>query len=70
MKLNMPEPAGYNIIDWCRAVGIGRSKFYYLPPEELPRSVRLGKRTVIILESPHDYLERMAAQQVFAHVKD
>jgi len=57
--------AGFAIPEWCLAVGIGRSNFYVLPGQLRPRSVKIGKRHIII-EAPKDYLERIAAQSQVA----
>ncbi len=58
---NIP-PAGFPIGLWCASVGFGRTTFYALPPPLKPRTVKIGERTIII-ESPADYLERIAAEQ-------
>ena len=47
---------------WTKAVGIGRTKFYALPPELRPRMVKLGTATVIV-ETPEEYLRRIAEMQ-------
>ena len=53
-----PEaPAGRNIPDWCKAISISRPTFYTLTHK--PQTVKLGRRTVVI-ESPQDYLQRIA----------
>ena len=53
--------AGFSIREWCPAVGMGRSTFYVLPLELRPKTVKLGKKHLVI-ESPRDYLDRIAAQ--------
>ena len=54
--------AGYSIPAFCKAISISRATFYNLLGDLRPRSVRLNKRLVII-ESPQDYLNRLAAAQ-------
>jgi hypothetical protein len=56
------EPAGFNISKWCPLAGISRARFYTLPPELTPRTVQIGKRRIVI-ESPREYLHRIAQQQ-------
>ena len=53
--------AGYDRREWCRGAKIGASTLYTLAESDRPRSVKIGKRTIII-EAPADWLERMAAQ--------
>ena len=57
-----PAQAGFNISDWCAATTVSRASLYKLPSNEKPHSVKLQKRR-IILESPGDWLARMAAAQ-------
>lgn len=52
-----PEPAGWAIRDWCMATNISRASFYLLAVR--PGRVKLGRRTIVI-ESPQDYLHRIA----------
>ena len=54
-----PLPACWRIPEWSRAVSISRAAFYTLVAEHRPRSVKIGKRHVII-EAPAAWLERMA----------
>lgn len=51
-------PAGWGIREWCKATSISRASFYLLAHK--PRKVKLGRRTIVI-ESPQDYLQRIAA---------
>jgi len=60
-----PNKAGFAIKEWCSAVGIAVSTYYALSAEQRPRSVRLHGR-VIVIESPADYLARLAAEQSIA----
>jgi hypothetical protein len=55
------ETAGWAITQWCEATSISRASFYLL--SQKPRIVKLGRRTVVI-ESPGNYLERIAASQL------
>jgi len=60
----VPSPnARWNIPSWCSATSIFRASFYLLAHK--PRTVKLGRRTVVI-ESPADYLERIAQAQLEA----
>lgn len=54
--------AGWRIPKWLEAVSMSRSKYYDLPTEQRPATVKLGK-VQIIIESPTDYVRRMALQQ-------
>ena len=56
------DRAGYSITDWCADIGISRAGFYNLAPELQPKSVKIGKRHIVV-EAPSAYLERIAAQQ-------
>lgn len=53
--------AGWTIPNWCSATSISRATFYLLA--QRPRTIKLGRRTVII-ESPEAYLQRMAESQL------
>jgi len=53
-----PAPAGRSIDEWSREVGICRATAYLLEEECQPRSVKIGKRRLII-EAPSDWLARM-----------
>jgi hypothetical protein len=59
------SPAAYHVKDWCKAVGLSRATYYNLPPHLQPQSVRIGGRRLVI-ESPHDYLQRVASLQPVA----
>ena len=52
-----PIRGGWSITNWCRDTTISRASFYLLA--QRPRTVKLGRRTVVI-ESPQDYLQRIA----------
>ena len=52
--------AGWSIPAFCAACNFSRASFYNLPLR--PRSVKLGKRHIVI-ESPGDYLARLASEQ-------
>lgn len=51
--------AGRPIPEWASLAGISRSTFYALPAQYRPRTVKIGKRLVII-EGPAEWLDRMA----------
>lgn len=52
--------AAWNVPEWSAALTIGRATYYTLKVR--PRSIRIGKR-VVIIESPADYAIRIAAMQ-------
>jgi len=56
------DRAGWSIPSYCAACDFSRASFYNLPPELRPRSIKLGKRRIII-EPPAEYLARLAAAQ-------
>lgn len=58
-----PQLAGWSIATWCGATSISRASFYLLARK--PRTVKLGRRTVVI-ESPQIYLQRIAESQLEA----
>ena len=63
VKKTVPaEQAGYAPADWCRRTSISRAKLYALPSNLQPRSVKLGRRRIII-EDPAAYLARLAQSQ-------
>jgi hypothetical protein len=51
---------GWRIPEWCSAISISRASFYLL--RHPPGCVKIGARTVVI-ESPAEYLNRLAEQQ-------
>lgn len=55
-------PVGMKLSDFVRRLPISESTYHELPPEHRPKSVRLGG-SVIVLESPHEFLQRLAAEQ-------
>jgi hypothetical protein len=56
------DRAGYSVADYCPIVGYSRPYYYLLSPDLRPKSIKLGKRRIII-EAPRAYLERLAAAQ-------
>jgi len=59
-------PVGLSQKEFARLAGVGYSSLFAYPPERKPRSIRVGRR-VIIIESPEAWLIRMgAAEQVAA----
>ena len=56
------EPAGYDIEEWCKQAGIGRTTEHKLEPSQKPNSVRIGRRRRI-LEAPRTWLLRMQSIQ-------
>ena len=53
------ERAGFSIPEWGKAANLGRSTVYGLINEKRIRTVKVGRRT-IILTSPKDFLESVA----------
>ena len=51
-------PAGWSIPAFCASCNFSRASFYNIPDKLKPRSVKLGKRHIII-EAPSDYLARL-----------
>ncbi len=62
MEIQNVVKAGFNIKEWCKAVGIGRSSLYVLQGNLRPRMAKIGKRNIVV-ESPREYLDRIAAQK-------
>lgn len=55
--------AAWDVPHWCDEVGISRPTFYVLDPQ--PKVARIGRR-VRVVESPTDYLNRLADLQAKA----
>jgi hypothetical protein len=51
--------AGYPVCQWLAETSISRSYLYALPLEQQPRSIKLGRRRIII-ETPRGWLKRIA----------
>lgn len=60
LHTNSPSTAGWALRDWCAGTTIARATFYTL--KHKPRTVKLGRRTIVI-ESPQAYLARMEQAQ-------
>jgi hypothetical protein len=56
------DKAGWTLREYLPLISIGMTKFYALPEDQRPHSVRIGKR-LIIRETPRDYLARLAQMQ-------
>ena len=56
------EKIKHDVNEFAAQLGASRSFVYSLPPELQPKSVKIGRRRFYI-ESPPDYLQRIAAQQ-------
>lgn len=54
--------AGFSPSEFCALVSISRSRLYSLPESLRPRSLRLGRRRIIV-ERPEAYLARLAQSQ-------
>lgn len=52
-------PTGRSIRAFARAVGLGRTTLYQLPAEQRPRSLRFGRRRVVVVEQPAEWLQRV-----------
>ncbi len=57
------DRAGWSVPSYCAACDFSRATFYNLPDDLRPRSLKLGKRRIII-EPPSVYLVRLASAQV------
>lgn len=62
VETKVAEPAGWSIPAFCASCSFSRASFYNIPDELRPRSVKLGKRHIII-EAPAEYLARLAMAQ-------
>ena len=56
----MSAPAGRSVETFVKEAGISRATLYALIPECAPRFTKIGGKRLII-ESPADWLERIAA---------
>lgn len=61
-SISPPSKPEFNLSSWCKAIGCTRAFIYELPPEKQPRTVKIGRRRFVI-ETPREYLERMASVQ-------
>jgi len=52
----------YRPAQFAASCGFSRSLFYALKGDQQPRSIKLGRRRVVV-EDPRSYLARIAAQQ-------
>jgi hypothetical protein len=65
---SLEQRVGWSIPAYCEAVGYSRAMFYLLPSELRPRSVKVGRRHIVI-EPPAKYLARLAAAQELARAE-
>jgi hypothetical protein len=56
------QKSGRDLASWCNEIGCTRAFIYGLPENQKPRTVKIGRRR-FVLETPQEYLERMAATQ-------
>jgi predicted DNA-binding transcriptional regulator AlpA len=56
------DRAGWSIPSYCEACNFSRATFYNLPDDRRPRSLKIGKRHIVI-EPPAEFLARLAAEQ-------
>ena len=56
------DRAGWSIPSYCDACNFSRATFYNLPEGLRPRSLKIGKRHIVI-EPPGEYLARLASSQ-------
>ncbi len=56
------DRAGWSIPSYCEACNFSRATFYNLPDDKRPRSLKIGKRHIVI-EPPAEFLARLAAKQ-------
>jgi excisionase family DNA binding protein len=55
------ERLAFSISEFCQLVGISRSYFYTLPPEQRPREVCFGRRRLIPADAAREWLRSAAA---------
>ncbi|MEO8753009.1 MAG: hypothetical protein ABI624_10050 [Casimicrobiaceae bacterium] len=60
-----PTQAGWKMSEFCPLVRLSKAKIHQLSADMQPRSVRIG-RSRIIVESPAEWLARMASVQAAA----
>jgi hypothetical protein len=61
--LPAPAQAGWRISAWCRLAAINEQMFHLLTRQgKGPHRTKLGKRLVVVTESPQAFLVRMAAE--------
>jgi hypothetical protein len=56
------ERAGWSIREYLPLIGIGETTYHTLPPEQKPKYIKIGRRT-IITEPPRAYVDRLARMQ-------
>jgi len=56
------DRAGWSIASYCEACNFSRATFYNLPEDRRPRSLKIGKRHIVI-EAPAEFLARLAGKQ-------
>ncbi len=56
------DRAGWSISSYCEACNFSRATFYNLPHDKRPRSLKIGKRHIVI-EPPSEFLARLATEQ-------
>lgn len=56
------EKAGWSIAEHTKACGYSKRFYYSLPVEKRPRGFHVTARKYMIVESPREYMERLAAQ--------
>ena len=54
-----PQKTGLTVKEFCAGSGISNSTYYGIPPGDKPKQITIGSK-VIILESPADWLARIA----------
>jgi hypothetical protein len=63
MSQDNGQQAGWRPVDYFKLISIGKTRYYALPEDKKARSLRLGPRTVVIIEPPAEYLARLASAQ-------
>lgn len=56
------DRAGWGVGQYCEACDFSRATYYNLPEDKRPKSLKIGKRRIII-EPPREFLARLAAEQ-------
>lgn len=61
-KIAQIEKAGFRIKEFATACGLSRATIYALPQTQQPKSIKIGRARVIV-ESPQQFLQRLAEAQ-------
>jgi len=56
------DRARWAVASYCEACNFSRGTFYNFPEDRRPRSLKIGKRHIVI-EAPAEFLARLAGKQ-------